>query len=421
MKITDLTITRFRSTVCTKPDHIGHQHPCPPRPATVTLYAIETDEGVTGYSLSSDAFYTVKEGIEIPGGDISASLKNLSNEAVQSTQNAADDVYLKKVKPVLVGQDPFEREKVFHMLYKMQRSNNNAGLSDGVLNHVDQALWDLFGRYCGLPVYKLLGGHRTKVSAYASTMVGDTFAGGLSTPEEYAKFAKQCVDEGYRAVKLHTWADDDWSGDHVYGHPDVNKDIEACAAVREAVGPDIELMVDCFHYYDRYDALKLGKALQDLNYLWYEEPMEEYNIESYKWLHERLEIPIIGPEVMKGKYWTRAEWIVNGVCDISRSGCGDVGGITPLMKTVHTCESFGIPLEIHGRGAGALHVMGAMMVPGRYYERGMLHPFLEYNNTPPWLNAPMDPMDKDGYVAVPQKPGLGYDLNWDYIRENRIG
>ncbi len=70
MRITDLTITRFRSTVCTKPDHIGHQHPCPPRPATVTLYAIETDEGVTGYSLSSDAFYTVKEGIEIPGGDI---------------------------------------------------------------------------------------------------------------------------------------------------------------------------------------------------------------------------------------------------------------------------------------------------------------------------------------------------------------
>ena len=64
--------------------------------------------------------------------------------------------------------------------------------------------------------------------------------------------------------------------------------------------------------------------------------------------------------------------------------------------------------------------MAAMMVPGKYYERGMLHPFLEYNNCPPWLNQPIDSMDRDGYVAIPQLPGLGYDINWDYIKENLI-
>jgi L-alanine-DL-glutamate epimerase-like enolase superfamily enzyme len=418
MKITDVKVTVFRSTACTTQDHIGHQHPAPTRPSTVTLTAIETDEGVTGYALSQDVYYTVKPGVEIPAGPISASLKELPAEKPKAATNA--NPILGKVKPVIVGMDPFEREKIYHMLYKMQRSNYNSSVTDSVLKTVDSALWDLFGRYCNLPLYKVLGGHRTKVSAYASTMVGDHFKGGLGSPEDYANFAKACVDEGYRAVKLHTWADDDWSGDNVYGHPDVNKDIECCKAVREAVGPDIELMVDCFHYYDRYDALKLGRALQDLGYLWYEEPMEEYNIDSYKWLKSKLDIPIIGPEVMKGKYWTRAEWIKNGVCDIVRTGLGDVGGITPVMKTVHTCESFNIPCEIHSRGAGSLHVMAAMTVPGRYYERGMLHPFLEYNNTPPWLNKPIDVMDSEGYVAVPQDPGFGYDLNWDYINENKL-
>ena len=306
MKITDIKIIQFKSHSCTKADHIGHQHPCMPRPSNVSLLAIETDAGVTGYHLSSEVIYNVKPGVVIPETAISQSLKDLPPVALQNTTNAAHNIILNKIRPVIVGENPFEREKIFHMLYKMQRSNNNAGLTDSILSRIDCALWDLFGRYCGLPVYQLIGGHRKQVSAYASTMVGDHFPGGLSSPEDYAAFAKQCVEEGYRAVKLHTWADDDWSGDHVIGHPDVDLDIACCKAVREAVGPDIELMVDCFHYYDRYDALKLGRALQDLDYLWYEEPMEEYNVEAYKWLKSKLDIMIIGPEVAKGKYWTRA-------------------------------------------------------------------------------------------------------------------
>ena len=90
------------------------------------------------------------------------------------------------------------------------------------------------------------------------------------------------------------------------------------------------------------------------------------------------------------------------------------------MKIAHTCESFGIPFELHGTGSANLHVMASLTIPGRYYERGMLHPFLEYNNTPPWLNAPIDPIDSEGYVSIPQLPGLGYDINWDYINENLV-
>jgi L-alanine-DL-glutamate epimerase-like enolase superfamily enzyme len=119
--------------------------------------------------------------------------------------------------------------------------------------------------------------------------------------------------------------------------------------------------------------------------------------------------------------YTRAVCIVRGASDISRGGVGDVGGLTPLMKTAHLCESFGVRMEVHGGGAANLHALCAMGIPGEYYERGLLHPFLDYEQPQPWLNALEDPMDDEGYVHVSQKPGLGMDINFDYIREHRVG
>jgi len=148
--------------------------------------------------------------------------------------------------------------------------------------------------------------------------------------------------------------------------------------------------------------------------------MDEHNISSYVWLTEKLKIPVVGPETAEGKLWTRAEWIVRGAADIIRGGVMDVGGITPLMKIVHLCEAFGVRLEIHGAGAGNLHVLGAMSIPGEYYERGLLHPFLDYEKPAPWLREIVDPMDSDGYVPIPQKPGLSLEINWDYIEKNIV-
>jgi L-alanine-DL-glutamate epimerase-like enolase superfamily enzyme len=118
--------------------------------------------------------------------------------------------------------------------------------------------------------------------------------------------------------------------------------------------------------------------------------------------------------------YTRAEWIVRGASDISRGGVGDVGGITPLVKIVHLCESFGIKMEVHGGGAANLHVLCAMGIPGLYYERGLLHPFIDYEELPPWLEEPVDPMDAEGYVHVSQRPGLGVMLDEAYIDEHTL-
>ena len=167
----------------------------------------------------------------------------------------------------------------------------------------------------GLPVYKLLGAARDKVPAYACTMCGDDIPGGLDTPEAYGAFAKACKAKGYTAFKLHTWMSP-------YG-PDLKRDIAACAAVRDAVGPEMKLMLDPHHDYTREEALYLGRALEELDYYWMEEPMDEHTTSSFVWLTENLtKLQICGPETAHGQMYTRAEWIVRGASDISRVGRG---------------------------------------------------------------------------------------------------
>ena len=377
MKIGDVVTETFHYKSRIVRDSDGHAHPGPEHDATQTLLRVVTDQGAEGYAFGANP-----------------------------------EVIEHLVKPVLVGQDPFYRERIWQGLAERQRMHR--ALTDHALSVVDVALWDLAGRVLNQPVYKLLGGYRDKVLAYASTMCGDDLEGGLDTPEAYARFALQCKARGYRAFKLHTWQPP------VPGAPDVRRDVAACAAVREAVGDGLDLMLDPFHYYTREEALYLGKELEKLNYHWMEEPMDEHSTSSYVWLTSRLSLPIVGPETAEGKMHTRAEWIVRGACSMSRAGVADVGGITPLMKTAHLCESFGVRMEVHGSGAANLQALCAMGIRGEYYERGLLHPFLDYEEPQPWLNALEDPMDGEGYVHVSPGPGLGQDINFDYIRANLI-
>ncbi len=378
MKIVDVTSRSFRYQSRTVRDSEGHTHPGPPHEATQHLVTIVTDEGAEGYSFG-----------------------------------AGPEVIRGLVKPLIVGEDPYDREKIWRHLSEMQRGNR-ATLTDRVIAVVDLALWDLAGRALGLPAHKLLGGFRTKVKAYASTMCGDEMEGGLNSPQAYADFALKCKEQGYTAFKIHTRMPP------IPGTPNPKEDVAICAAVREAVGPDVALMLDCFHWYSREEAYYIGKELEKLDYAWLEEPMDEHNTASYVWLTQNLTIPILGPESAEGQLYTRAEWIRQGASDLSRAGVMDVGGITPVMKIAHLCESFGVRLELHSPGAGNLQCLAAMGILGEYYERGLLHPFLNYEEQSPWLKTIDDPLDREGYVHVSPRPGLGQDINWDYIREHEV-
>jgi L-alanine-DL-glutamate epimerase-like enolase superfamily enzyme len=312
-----------------------------------------------------------------------------------------------------VGKNAWYREEIWQELRDIQRLHRNWNLlSDHDLATVDIALWDLSGVALDQPLHHLLGARRHKIPTYGSTMCGDLPGGSLDSPEAYADFAIQCKERGYQGFKLHTWASPI--------PPDVDRDIAACRAVREAVGPDLALMLDPDHNYTRLEAKKLGRALEELDFAWLEEPMNEASVSSYAWLASELDIPILGPETADGKMFTRAEWILNKACDILRAGVLDVGGITPLVKTIHLAESFGMDIELHMTTPGTIAVLASMGIAGRFYERGLLHPDFDYETPEPWLRQRLDPMDDSGFVSPPDGAGIGWQIDHDFINANAV-
>jgi len=168
LKIKDIHTVSFRYKSRIIKDEEGHSHPGPEHDAVMTLTKIVTDEGTEGYCFGA------------------------SKEANRL------------LKKILVGEDPMDREKIWQKMSKSRWLYREI-LTDRAIATIDLALWDLAGRYLNLPVYKLLGGCREKVLAYASTMCGDNIPGGLNTPEAYADFAEKCKKEGYKAFKIHPW------------------------------------------------------------------------------------------------------------------------------------------------------------------------------------------------------------------------
>lgn len=314
-------------------------------------------------------------------------------------------------KSMLMGQDPFDREKFWHWMWVRQM------LPENLISAVDMALWDIQARTMGVPIHKLLGGCRDKVKAYASTYPN------MGQPEDYAEHAAECKAQGYKAYKIHPY----YFWDPVTKQPDpgrpshIDQDLEVCRAVRDKVGDDMVLMYDPWGTYRTYEeAFRVGRELEKLNFYWYEHPMPEYRVEAYVKLARELDIPILSPEIAAGSLYTRADWILRGASDMSRI---DVlrGGITGCMKMAAVCEAFGVKCEIHMSGFGNLQVLGATSEDTcEYYERGILAPGLDYETPPPYFEEICDPLDSEGYVPVPEEPGMGYKIKWDYIEENKI-
>jgi len=385
VKITDIKITSFR-THHDRWDR-GHAVLAPRETLLQTVLAIETDAGSTGYYLGGGG-HGDAEGLPI------------------------DDqlLALGRIRSLLVGQDPFDRELIWKWMWV-------ANIKENVASVIDNALWDLAGRALDMPVYKLMGGARDKVKAYASTYPN------IGAPRVYADHALACKIEGYQAYKIHPhyfW--DPEKRQPTPGRPsNVRADIETIHLVREAVGPDYVLMYDPWGtYMSIEEALKVGRELERANYYWFEHPMPEYRVESYVRLARELSIPILSPEIAAGGVFTRAEWILRGAADMSRI---DVmrGGITGARKTAIVCEAYGLRCEMHMAGFGNLQVMGATSEDtSEYYERGLVAPGVNYDETHPYLKRNCDAMDAEGFVRLPQGPGLGYDIQWDYIADNVV-
>ena len=275
MKIADITVTPFTIQV----DRYKDGTVLPQQETVQTLTRIVTDQGAEGYYF---------------GGQGHGDQDGLSPEMAAYLTN--------RIKPMLVGEDPFDREKFWQWLWTAKTPENLIGV-------VDMALWDLLGRVTNLPVYKLLGGCRDRVRAYASTYPN------MGSPENYAEHAAACLERGYTAYKIHPYYY--WNpatGQSVPGRPShIAWDIEVCRAVRARVGDQMVLMYDPWGTYHVYEeALAVGRELEKLNFHWYEHPMPEHRVDTYVRLAQALSIPICSPEIIDGMIFSRADWILRG-------------------------------------------------------------------------------------------------------------
>ncbi|MGN6486644.1 MAG: enolase C-terminal domain-like protein [Devosia sp.] len=314
------------------------------------------------------------------------------------------------VAQYLIGKNALEREKIWNDLKRALRKHDKFGMGP-----IDCALWDIAGKVAGQPVYQLLGGWRKKLPAYASTFHGDE-NGGLDSPEAFGDFAVQCREMGYPAFKIHGW-----------GHGPIQREAKAVLATRKAVGDSMDLMIDPGCEYENFgDALKVGQACDEANYFWYEDPYKDGGLSAYahKRLRELIKTPILIGEHIRG-IESRVDNLIGEGTDFVRADVDYDGGITGVMKLAHVAEGFGLDVEIHAPGHAPRHCMAAIRNTN-YYELGLVNPKVAGWKSQHQVHADdysddLDAVDSEGCVPVPDGPGLGYNLNWDWVRKHATG
>ena len=304
--------------------------------------------------------------------------------------------YLASLRPLLIGEDPIYRERIWQKIWAMDRV---LLLPQPALGIIDVALWDIAGKVANMPLYQMLGAYRNKVRVYASSSQ-------YSSVNEYVDEAIELKKRGVQAYKL-----------HVSGIP--SEDLAVCQAVRSAVGDEMMLILDAVACYDRAQAVKVGRELEKLNFHWYEEPISDFDIDGLVQLCSALDIPIAGKEVTPGNLYSSTEYIVRGALDIIRASVLYSGGITAVKKTASFAEAFGLKCEIHSNdnplmSAANIHVSCSIKNCDFYewyvpqesqWDLGVK------NNLK---------LDSDGCVHVPEGAGLGIEIDWDYINSHTV-
>ncbi len=313
------------------------------------------------------------------------------------------------VAPYLIGKDAMAREIHYNAMKRGLR--HTAALGLGV---VDICLWDIAGKIYGEPLYRLLGGERKPLPAYASTLHGDE-NGGLTTPADFADFALECKNIGYPAFKIHGWG---LAGENI------QREVDNVLAVRAKVGDDMDLMIDPANEVKNFgDALKLGYACDDAKFFWWEDVFMDGGVSTFahRKLRQLVKTPLLQTEHIRLPEQHMNFVIADGT-DYVRVGAHEDGGITGALKIFHACESVGLDVETHGPGPVHRHLMSSVRNTN-YYELGLVHPNLKTNKPPVYIgySDDLDAIDENGNVFAPTGNGIGVTLDWDWINAHQTG
>jgi len=316
-----------------------------------------------------------------------------------------DDRFLPVLRQLLIGKDAFDVEHLSAVL----RYYLPAGTYYQQVGGVDIALWDLIGKACGQPLYRLWGSTSHTVTPYAAMVL-------LSTPEERAEMAVRLKDENWRAIKLRLH------------HEEMSEDIRTVRLVREAIGDDMPIMVDANQaqskgewqpgvIWDYRRAAETARALQDLGCVWLEEPRPRYAFDELARLSSAVDIPIAGGE-SNADLHEFVQMCEQNTYSILQPECLVMNGITALRKVGVLAEQYGKQVVPHN-GYGKIAMIAHLHLVASWQHA----PYLEVVHDPPigdyrhFLSIFTDPplVDDNGLISVPDAPGLGVSIDRDLI------
>jgi D-galactarolactone cycloisomerase len=313
-------------------------------------------------------------------------------------------------RELLVGEDALATEALWQTLYNRLRDHGRKGLAIEALSAVDIALWDLKGRHLGLPAHRLMGGPlRTRIEAYATGFYRKR--GG--DPLDYlVEEARARLAAGFRAFKLKLG----------FG---IAEDIALCHAVRRAVGDAPAIMVDANHAYDAAAAIRVGRAIEELDIAWFEEPVPPEDLAGYREVKAALRIPVAGGEAEFTR-WGFRRLLAERLVDVAQPDICAAGGLSEGKKIADMASAFGVRCNPHVWGTGVALAASLQLLATLPHNPPGLHPLeplleLDQSEHPVRMAVLKEPIVQEGgWVAVPDGPGLGIEIDRDALERFRV-
>jgi D-galactarolactone cycloisomerase len=297
--------------------------------------------------------------------------------------------------PRLLGADPLQTEVIYRDFTQYLRGVGRKGLLFAALSAIDIALWDLKGKIFGLPLYRVLGGSDPHVPVYAS--------GGWTSwsDEELVEEVVGMVNRGYSMVKIKVG---------VEGGHNLRRDVRRVSAVREAIGPDVSLALDANNCWDAATGVQFANRVRDLDIVWLEEPVPADDIPGLARFKRGTDIPLATGEHEYTKFGVR-DLVLNEAADIVQVDGARGGGFTDMIKIAAITEAWNLKFAPHAMENIHAHMVSAAP-NGLTLERLLLFEQITANV---YRDAPVP---VGGVLTIPEKPGLGLELDLDFIREH---
>jgi L-alanine-DL-glutamate epimerase-like enolase superfamily enzyme len=329
------------------------------------LVKIETDEGTTGIGL---------------GGT-----------------GAIQRATIEKLKDELIGEDPIDVERLWHKMW-VPKLIGRRGLTTRAISAIDIGLWDLRAKVAGMPLYKMLGGYRNRMPTY---IAGGYYEEGKGL-RELAQEMQDNVEMGAKAIKMKV------------GAVPINEDVERVKVVREAIGPDVSLLVDANCAYRYYQAIQLAKKIEEYDIFWFEEPVAPDDYDGHRKLAEATSIPIATGENEYTRYGFR-DLIRNNCAAILNADAKVLGGVTEFMKVAALAQAHDLHIAPHGSQDIHIHLVTAI-------SNGLILEFYRDSVDPMWgkMYHHTLRLNDDGTVSPPEAPGIGIDPNYQALEPYRV-